>query len=161
MKIYRDGGAFAHDGQDVVAALDAFKIIRHGGAGSAARWEVHALTPWARDMMASAGAYRTMIGEGGGPTRALNDAASDTIAQMGVSFSRKRDAESFCKALENMAERWPDTQAGKVDDMPYSVGVTETCERLGRFKTEDHAAVFIGTLPDHEAGIYYLDGPER
>lgn len=46
-------------------------------------------------------------------------------------------------------------------ELPYFVGVTATCERLARFRTADHAAAFIGTLPDHAAGIYYLDGPER
>ena len=30
---------------------------------------------------------------------------------------------------------------------------------IGRFHTEDAAAAFISTLPDHEAGRYGLDGP--
>lgn len=45
--------------------------------------------------------------------------------------------------------------------LPYTVGVTVSCERLGYFSTHDEAAEFIGTLPDHLDGIYYLDGPER
>lgn len=40
----------------------------------------------------------------------------------------------------------------------------ENCRRMPAenwFATEDEAAAFIGTLEDHDAGIYYLDGPER
>lgn len=44
--------------------------------------------------------------------------------------------------------------------MTYIVGVTETCEVLGRFETEQEASEFIGTLSGHEDGRYYLDGPE-
>lgn len=46
-------------------------------------------------------------------------------------------------------------------ERPYSVGVHDPPRRLRRFATEDEAAAFIGTLEDHDAGIYYLDGPER
>lgn len=41
----------------------------------------------------------------------------------------------------------------------WTVGITETCERLGVFATHDEAAEFISTLPDFEQGIYWLDGP--
>lgn len=43
----------------------------------------------------------------------------------------------------------------------YVVGITETCERLGVFSTLSDAEEFIGRLPDHAAGIYYIDGPCR
>lgn len=45
--------------------------------------------------------------------------------------------------------------------LPWSVGRHDTATLFGRFATHDDAATFIGTLPDHEQGIYYLDGPER
>lgn len=45
-------------------------------------------------------------------------------------------------------------------EQPWSVGVTTTRQELRRFDTHDEAAEFIGTLKDHEMGIYYLDGPE-
>lgn len=41
----------------------------------------------------------------------------------------------------------------------WTVGVTATCERLRAFDSHDDAAAYIETLPDHESGIYYLDGP--
>jgi hypothetical protein len=41
----------------------------------------------------------------------------------------------------------------------WTVGVTATCQRLGRFGTHDEAAEFIETLPGYQGGIYYLDGP--
>lgn len=44
---------------------------------------------------------------------------------------------------------------------PWVVGVTETCEVLGTFDTEDEAVEFIDTLPNHEDGIYYLDSPTK
>ena len=41
----------------------------------------------------------------------------------------------------------------------YTVGLVDgTGERRG-FATEDEAAAYIDTLPDHEDGRYYLDGP--
>lgn len=41
----------------------------------------------------------------------------------------------------------------------YVVGITDTCERLAFFSSEEEAAEFIGTLIDHEDGRYFLDGP--
>lgn len=41
----------------------------------------------------------------------------------------------------------------------WVVGITETCERLGIFSSYEPAVDFIGTLPDHEDGRYYIDGP--
>jgi len=41
--------------------------------------------------------------------------------------------------------------------MFYIVGITETCKRLGVFNTEKQASRYIGTLPNHESGIYYID----
>ena len=49
---------------------------------------------------------------------------------------------------------------GKTDLTPYSVGeANKSGSVLGRFKTEDEAAAFIDTLPNHDTGRYYLDGP--
>ena len=44
---------------------------------------------------------------------------------------------------------------------PYTVGITKTCEVLGRFPTEQLASEFIDTLDNYEDGRYYLDGPEE
>jgi len=49
--------------------------------------------------------------------------------------------------------------------LPFVVGMTEggklpTGEDTRRFPTEDEAAEYIGTLPDHGDGRYYLDAPE-
>jgi hypothetical protein len=45
----------------------------------------------------------------------------------------------------------------------WTVGVTDTVVRnaLGTFDSEDAAAEFIETLPDHENGKYYLDCPSE
>jgi hypothetical protein len=53
----------------------------------------------------------------------------------------------------NAAPESPDSNAFWV------VGIVETCERLGIFSSSDDAAVWIGTLPGHEDGRYFLDGP--
>ncbi len=46
------------------------------------------------------------------------------------------------------------------EQLPYSVGLAnESGSVMGRFATEDEASGFIDTLPDHEDGRYYLDGP--
>ncbi len=45
-------------------------------------------------------------------------------------------------------------------ELPYSVGLAnESGSVMGRFATEEEASGFIDTLPDHEDGQYYLDGP--
>lgn len=41
----------------------------------------------------------------------------------------------------------------------WVVGDQETGERLGVFPSHDKAASFIGGLPGHQDGHYYLDGP--
>lgn len=44
--------------------------------------------------------------------------------------------------------------------MEAIVGITATCERLASFTgadAEQQAAEYIGTLPNAEDGIYYLD----
>jgi len=46
-------------------------------------------------------------------------------------------------------------------ETPFTVGIVETCRRLGRFETEELASAFIETLEGFEDGRYYLDGPER
>jgi hypothetical protein len=53
------------------------------------------------------------------------------------------------------------TVADSTPELCWHVGVTETCTRLARFASHDAAAEHIGTLPDAESGIYYIDGPER
>ena len=48
---------------------------------------------------------------------------------------------------------------GRTPTNAYTVGLADgTGERHG-FATEDEAAAYIDTLPDHEDGRYYLDGP--
>jgi len=46
-------------------------------------------------------------------------------------------------------------------ETPFTVGIVETCRRLGRFESEELASAFIETLEGFEDGRYYLDGPER
>jgi hypothetical protein len=52
-------------------------------------------------------------------------------------------------------------------EVPYTVVDTfgvqpgQKCKVLGHFYTEEGAAQFISTLPDHESGRYGLDGPEK
>jgi hypothetical protein len=41
----------------------------------------------------------------------------------------------------------------------YVVGVTETCKRLAVFCNLKRAEAYVGTLPNAERGIYYIDGP--
>ena len=38
-------------------------------------------------------------------------------------------------------------------------GMTETTRRLAITATHDQAAKYIGSLPGHEGGEYYIDGP--
>lgn len=45
------------------------------------------------------------------------------------------------------------------DEGYWAVGVTKTCKVLSVFSSQDEAAEYISTLPDHEQGIYYIDGP--
>ena len=42
--------------------------------------------------------------------------------------------------------------------MFYIVGETEGPKRLAVCTTEEQASEYIGTLPDHEDGRYYIDG---
>lgn len=42
---------------------------------------------------------------------------------------------------------------------PWTVGITDTCEVLGRFTSEGTAEEFIATLPEYLTGRYFLDGP--
>ncbi len=47
-------------------------------------------------------------------------------------------------------------------ELPYSVGLAnESGSLMRRFATHQEASEFIGTLPGHEDGAYYLDGPEK
>jgi len=43
----------------------------------------------------------------------------------------------------------------------YVVGVTKTCKRLAFCPSLHSAERYIWTLPNVEAGIYYIDGPVR
>jgi hypothetical protein len=69
------------------------------------------------------------------------------------------------KLVPFLATVWMDAffagRSAKQDEHPWTVGVTASCTRLGSFATHDEAAEFIGKLPAHEEGHYYLDGPER
>jgi hypothetical protein len=51
---------------------------------------------------------------------------------------------------------WPMFVVGRVDNKLLSAGMLRV-----RFASHDEAAEFISTLPGHEDGVYYLDGPER
>lgn len=41
----------------------------------------------------------------------------------------------------------------------YVVGITATCARLALFRSLKRAEAYIATLPLHEDGRYYIDGP--
>ena len=43
----------------------------------------------------------------------------------------------------------------------WTVGFAEECINIASFPTHDEAATFISTLPGHEDGRYYLDGPDE
>lgn len=77
--------AHSQGGGDLVVSLDAFKVTRHD---SGRRWEVRALTPYARQMLiqASKGIWNP------DPTE--------------PSFERRRDALDFISDLERAGEGW-------------------------------------------------------
>lgn len=41
----------------------------------------------------------------------------------------------------------------------FVVGVTRTCKRLAFCSTQKAAEDYVGSLPEVESGIYYIDGP--
>lgn len=72
-------------------------------------------------------------------------------------------AVAIAHALAAIIERDPNVAevvlGEYANDPPYIVGDQDGV--IERFATHDEAAEFIGTLPDAERGIYYIDGPER
>ena len=60
----------------------------------------------------------------------------------------------------HVGEAWaPQWRVGKLT--PGSLPGTTATYPLRRFFTHDEAAEYISTLPDHETGIYTLDGPSE
>lgn len=79
-------------GSDLVVSLDAFKVTKHPAMPMP--WEVHALVPWARDMMTT-GATAVIMYENSGEV--IGGADGNTL---GLKFERRSDALAFLRELE-------------------------------------------------------------
>jgi hypothetical protein len=95
-------------GSDRVVMLDAFTITRHGGSATGgAIWQVHSLTPWARDMMADPRAEEIRAANRGIVLSGPDSGRLPTIQfGYGLGFERRGDAADFLRELERVAERY-------------------------------------------------------
>lgn len=74
-------------------------------------------------------------------------------------FKTFEEAAGFVRTMPGWAGPYAKTSDYRY--MPFVVGETEVNHSvIARFETEDEAAAFIDTLPDHKDGRYYLDSPE-
>lgn len=109
------------------------------------------------------------------PALIVTDAVGEAIAAIlnysipseQADYEREGEPEGHVFEHLRTLEEWArgnqpasDDDGDRSPELVWFVGVTETCTRLARFATHDAAAEYIGTLPGHETGMYYLDGPE-
>lgn len=100
---------------------------------------------------------------------AIEDALSN-VRTLDWSMPKRMDelTETDMVRIENLLDEIhsdlenEETLPGDDGEMPWVVGINVPVPmRLRYFASHDEAAEFISTLEDHEAGIYFLDGPDH
>lgn len=75
------------------------------------------------------------------------------VSRVGPRLARHLDREEGAYVQAWVWVEFPD------DIGPYTVGLVDGTGEPRQFATEVEAAMYISTLPNHNDGRYYLDGP--